>query len=185
LVAMAYSFRMRIQIPRTMRIHSDESVWVLASEREDVVLRPRWSKDVLSSTDWFDVWGSGYTSNEQAQLAAEKWSSILQATFARLGFGADFGGEPPVGRVPDDAMEEPRTSGRYLDLVHGVVTFEGDLERSLYTADKPYVQERISLELIRRAVDAVITTGRTLASDEQLAFNLFSLSFFETIRTAS
>ncbi len=127
--------------------------------------------------------GEHYETKEAAEQAARRWVPRLQVALARLHLGADFGLRGPRSGITKYGLRmlEQQTGRRVLHDAEGtVMVYECDPPPAFATmgpvsfgVGKP--ADRL-VELMRAAAELDVV----LDDREELAFDLYSASFFET-----
>jgi hypothetical protein len=180
-VFLSYCFRVRFRLGRT-RIQSEALELGLAEEGGGrIFLRATSEATPLSDADQIALRGEGYATREDAQETAERWVPRLQVAFARLRLGADFGLRSPGGMVTEHglSMFEEMAGQRVLADAPGVLVFECDPQPRFVSIGATAVVGKPA-ERFLRFVDAATDRDIALGEREQLAYDLYSASFFET-----
>lgn len=178
---MRYCFRIKLRIGHRVGFEtSDDELELASCDGERVTLRPSADGVHLRDTEWLSVRGESYETREQAQEAAAIWGTRLRLAFSLLRMGADFGLRAPRGGLTEAGLKmvEESSGRRALNDVHGVTVFE---------CDPPPVFASVSAEgkvgkPVQRflgLLSAAAETDPTMSAKEELAFDLYSASFFE------
>lgn len=127
------------------------------------------------------VVGRGYQSEEEARTQAAVWRDALEASFARLVVGADFGDRSPKGTYTDAGLRwlEQQHARRVLNDEHGTMVYRSDPQPLFASMSTEYFVGKSSDLLIEALADAV-DAGASPSPQQRLAYDLFSLSFFQT-----
>jgi hypothetical protein len=149
---------------------------------ERVVLRSHGVRPLPSirESEQLVLRGEGYPTRESAEAAASRWSARLRVSFAASLVGADFGLRAPQVHFTEYGLKwfEEQRGGRVLPDVHGVLVFECDPPAEFLNLQPELIALRGTeqlLERIAKATEKDVTTNDT----EELAYDLFSGSFFE------
>lgn len=149
---------------------------------ERVVLRSHGARPLppIRESEQLVLRGEGYTSPEDAEAAAARWGARLRVSFAASLVGADFGLRAPQAHFTEYGLKwfAEQRDGRVLPDAHGVLVFECDPRAEFLNLQPELIALRGTQQLLERIATATekdITTTKT----EELAFDLFSGSFFE------
>jgi hypothetical protein len=183
-----FSFRLRFSLGRGVRINSDE-VELLLTEGSGETVRlvgfhlDSGSMSKISESRTLSLWGRGYESREQATDAGTRWTGYLQAAFALLGIGVDFGRRtPPTSHFTEFGLKylEQLTGGRVLNDVHGLMVFESDPQPARFAAMAlENIAAQPSGDRLRSVVARARSDGYVPDHRVKLAFDLYGASFFE------
>jgi hypothetical protein len=123
--------------------------------------------------------GAGYPSADAAQAAAARWLAVMQAAFARVDLGADFGTRAPQSAFTPYGLhqQEVQTGKRLLNDVHGSMTFECDPPPGFISWPMEMTVGK-SPESLRRAIEGALSKGHVMTLRQQMAYDLFGASFF-------
>jgi hypothetical protein len=178
-----YCFRTRLRLGNHVKFDSEANEWTLATAAEHgeaVELRsPDLDLNIGEARDLV-VKGTGYQSEQEAEAAAQRWRAFVQTAFARIGIGADFGDRAPRGGFTPAGLKwlEDQHGGRFLNNVHGTQVYECEPppqfvhQEVAATVGKP---EQRARDAIRAAHDL----GIGMTDQEQLAYDLYSGSYFQ------
>ncbi len=186
---MEFSFRLRLVLGGGVRIGCDLPELLLTDGSDEIVKlvgnrAVGGPQSKIVDSELLSLYGHGYQSSEQAQEAGTEWTGYLQAGFARLSIGADFGRRsPPMGRFTPYGLNtlSPQMGGRVLNDVHGLMVFEslpppaGFVSMSVGRA----VNNARSADGLRTAVAHARNERYDPDARERLAFDLYGASFFE------
>lgn len=180
---MSYCFRIRFRIGDRVGMETSAEELELASGGdggERVTLRSSVEGVDLRDADWLSVRGQSYATREEAEAAAAKWATRLRLAFSLLRMGADFGLRAPHAFVTKHGlkMAEESSGRRALNDVHGVMVFECEPSPVFVTVSaKAKVGKPVErfLALLNAAADSDLT----MSDKDELAFDLYSASFFE------
>lgn len=177
-----YCFRLKFRLPPHIRIQIDEPVWPLvpADERPSVVLRSIPDDEPIKEADWLVVRGMPYSDGRAAMEAGRLWQAVLEVAFAAVRVGADFGLRSPTGGFTEKGLElvEKSTGKRVLNDVHGLSVFACD-PRPAFAAVSADAKVGRNPDNLRTALNEARTWGPSLDETRNLAFHLYSSSFFE------
>lgn len=126
---MTYSFRVRFTMGLAVRLDLDVRESVLHSDDAVLVALKAADADSIAEARKLAVIGSGYASAELATADGRRWLSALQAAFARMHIGADFGLREPKGSFTELGLrwaEEQFGIERALNDESGVTVFTTD-----------------------------------------------------------
>ena len=179
---VSYTFRARAALGTTVKIESPEPG--LAVHRDgpvEVSIRPLQPGTPLTDSRHIAVVGVGYDDETQARADGERWRAQVMVAFARLGIGADFGERSPSGGFSDAYIKQ------YEATKPGVRLYNEAPGEVLVVPSEPqpvFGQMRVDAvvgkqgEEVVAAVQAAATKQATLSAKEQVAYNLYSGSFF-------
>jgi hypothetical protein len=180
-----YCFRVRFRLGVTAHIASAIDELVVATEEEQgerVVVRARERGTALNDARDVVLVGEQYETAQAAERAAARWVPRLQVALARLHLGADFGLRGPRSGITKYGLQmlEQQTGRRVVHDAEGtVVVYECDPPPA-FAAMGPVTgvvgkpADRL-VKLMRAAAELDVV----LDEREQLAFDLYSASFFE------
>ena len=180
---MSYSFRIRLKLPERQRIGIDSDKWLLTSENSmpEITLRSKQQGSPIAEANELVLCGEGYSSKEEALIQGEQLKDVFILALAHLHIGADFGDWAPRGRATDDCLKmlEQETGKRVLNDVPGVMTFETDSQPLILATQGGIVITHVQKKF-EPAFRLAFKLQTRLGKKDQLAFDLFSASFFET-----
>lgn len=129
----------------------------------------------------FVITGSRYSSVDEAQAEAEAWCAALQSAFARVAIGADFGGRAPHSYLTQTGIDglQAEHGRRVLNDVHGTTVYECEPAPLFARLGSPQWLVHKPEDKVRNAIAFAIVNRRSMSSHEQLAYDLFSASFFQ------
>lgn len=178
---MTYSFRVRFLRSPTDTVQTEASEVTLLDDNAPSPLRlhnPDPEGTILNATQ-LALTGDGYSSEEEARGAGERYQSALIIALARHRVGADFGLRAPKGFTTEYglAMLEQQLGQRVLNSVHGLMVYA--------TAPKPRFA-LVNASLVRgvnpkqfsAAFSIAAAAKPKLSEREKVAFSLFNASFF-------
>jgi hypothetical protein len=180
-----FCFRVRFRLGVTAHIAAADDEPVLAVEEEHgerVVVRARERGTALNDARDLVLVGARYVTAEAAEQAAARWVPRLQVALARLHLGADFGLRAPRSGITKHGLRmfEQQVGRRVIHDAEGrVVVYECDpppacVALGPVTAVVGKPADRL-VKLMRAAADLDVA----LDEREQLAYDLYSASFFE------
>ncbi|HDH26205.1 MAG TPA: hypothetical protein ENH00_08445 [Actinobacteria bacterium] len=139
----------------------------------------------IKGAETWIVSGSAFQSESEASAAAELWRSQLMVAFAHALVGVDFGDRAAKGAFTTAGLAwvEQQAGRRAVNDVHGIVTFECDPPPIFASMSVTPVLGRNSDRFVKGLV-AARSTGTVLDAESQLAYELFSASFFTTYSDA-
>lgn len=168
-----------------MNATSTELVLDEADESIRVVLRSAQKPEGIEGADKWVILGSGFKSAEDSATAAARWRSWLMLAFARSGIGVDFGDRAAKGAFTEAGLTwvEDTTGRRAVNDVHGTVVYECDPPPRFASMSVKPVLGRDSNRFME-GVALARSKEATLSLEEQLAYELYSASFFATYADA-
>jgi hypothetical protein len=184
-----FSFRLRFNLGGDGRIGCDATEMYL-TDGSDEILRLVGTQPAgatppaIKDTAALSLYGRGYESEEQATEAGTKWTGYLQAAFARLGLGADFGRRtPPTSHFTPYGLKtlfQP-LGGRVLNDVHGLMVFESEPPPTGFVAWDLQLatSDTRSADRLMTLVARARSEGYEPDTRESLAFDLYGAAFFE------
>jgi hypothetical protein len=181
---MSYCFRIRFSIGERVGLETSADELVLPSrggDGERVIMRSCVEGVAVGDADRLCVRGQGYETREKAEDEAAKWATRLRLAFSLIRMGADFGLRAPQGSLTEHGLkmvEESSGRSRALNDVHGIMVFECEpVPIFVSIGAKAKVGKPVArfLDLLEAAAEADVTMG----DRDELAFDLYSASFFE------
>ena len=178
-----FTFRFRIRLAPIDRIGFPHAVALVPAGGlpSPVEIHSRNKDQPLGEAEELVFRGSGFENEAAARSAAEAVQADLKRTFARLWMGADFGALAPKSFIFKAGLQMLQQDGgpRIMNDEHGIVTFETGPVRfaSLGTAK---VIRTMQPERFENTLRQIRTRTRPLTRKEELAFELYSASFFVT-----
>jgi hypothetical protein len=181
-----YCFRIRFALGNTVGIATDESRLVLATsdvDGEDVYLEGRDNPDgLLSEARTVIVRGGRFATASAAEAAAKRWMALVQLAFARMNIGADFGGRAPSGGLTEEGIRSFTPAGedvQALNDVHGPMVFQCAPPAMFFSVGNITLRVGKPAERVVEVVRAAKERSLGLTEQQQLAYDLYSASFFE------
>jgi hypothetical protein len=179
-----YCFRVGFRLGRRVRIQSDGHELVLRQNGDEhVSIRAGGDDDTpLKDAEQVSLRGGRYATEDSAREAGERWVFRLQAAFARLRIGADFGLRSPRGMITPHGLKwfESMTGRRMLASAPGVLVFECDPEPRFVRVGPFSAVVGKPGERLVHLVNVAAHRGVVLSERDRLAFDLYSASFSET-----
>lgn len=180
---MSFCFRLRFKLGDTVEIKTTSSQLVLSKDPSElVILKPRAQELTLSDARQLILSGERYGSEEEASEAAVRWRAHLQAALARCNVGADFGERAPQGAFTQHglAMVAGESGSRVLNDVHGTSVFACE-PQPVFASMGPFrAKVGKPAERLSEAIRSARQRGVALSDREQLAYDLYSASFFQS-----
>lgn len=180
-----YCFRVPFRLSERTQLGIETAEWVLnangAQRGTRVWVQPSAGRDdLISAATSLVIRGEGYDEPEVALREGERWRDALQASFARMSIGADFGDRAPRSHWTEAGLQlvGQQVGSRVLNDQPGVMVFECTPEPRFVGGTVRAVVTK-SGERIERVVDAAASSGPHMGDRERLSFDLFSASFFQ------
>jgi hypothetical protein len=178
---VTYSFRVRLLRSPTDTVQTEANEVALSDDSAPSPLRlhnPEPDGTILKATQ-LALTGDGYSSEEEAQRAGEKYQSALMVALARHRVGADFGLRAPKGLITNYglAMLQEQLGRRVLNSVHGVMVYTTQPKPRFALVNASPVRG-VDPERFRAAFSAAVAAKPELSERETVAFSLFNASFF-------
>ena len=193
-----YCFRARLRLDPRNRINVDADELVLADDVAGigrVVLLARSESPMpLSQAEELVLRGEGYESEVEAEEAASRWVAGLRVALAASLIGADFGRRGPAQHITPAGLEwlkelllstEGSEAARrvadgslVVQHVHGTQIYECEPRPVFAALDLGVLVQRSPERLLRLIAEAA-EKKVAVHDTEELAFELFSGSFFE------
>ncbi|HEV2808798.1 MAG TPA: hypothetical protein VGV93_00165 [Acidimicrobiales bacterium] len=178
---MSYCFRIRFTMGLTVCLNLDVRESVLHRGGAVVVTLKAADSDSIAQARRLAVSGSGYTSAEAATAEGGRWLSALQAAFARIHVGADFGLREPRASLGEEELrwaEERFGVERALHDEPGVVVYQCDPSPKFLSSAAQVVVGKPPAK-VAAAIGDALAHKPTLTDQQALAYDLFSASFFQ------
>jgi len=178
---MSYTFRLRFLLPDSTAINIDTPEWPINDiDGKDVVMRPVQKGSIIKDSRNLCIIGKGYESANTAYRAGEFYRDVFVMTASRLGIGIDFGTFAPESIITEAGLQmfERDRGQRVLNDVHGLMVYETNPTPQLASIhlDTVVNKSKNNLEMV---LNHVLEHNRELTVMERLAFDLFSMSFFQ------
>jgi hypothetical protein len=182
----SWDFRIRGTFGITTRIDADLYELVLSDKPPvRVTLHASGREVALKDTEIFIVWGTGYTSADQARQQGEAWWDYVMVGFARQRIGADFGVRTPLqGGMTESgfgimraAMEPERH--RPVQLFNersGVQVYATEPPAYFWHGHASGLARRAS-EGVLDAIQAAHAADARMPGSDRLAYDLYAASF--------
>ncbi len=179
---MSYSFRIRFKLPDQLRIGIDSDKWLLTpfNSIPEITLRSKNQGSPIKDAKEIVLRGDGYSSEEEACAEGERLKDALILVFARLRIGADFGDRAAKGCMTNFGLQlfEGKTGKRFLNDVHGLMTFETEPSPQFVAVQVNAVITTVEEKFVQ-AFHLAFELRTKLRREDRLAFDLFSASFSE------
>lgn len=179
---MSYSFRIRFELPAQLRIGIDSDKWLLTpfNSIPEITLQSKNQGSPIKDVKEIVMRGDGYASEEEARAEGEQLKDVLILAFARLRIGADFGDRAPKGIITNFGLQifEQNTGKRFLNDIHGLMTFETEPSPHFVACQVNAVITTIQEKFVQ-AITLAFELRTKLRPEDRLAFDLFSASFSE------
>jgi hypothetical protein len=177
-----YAFRIPFTLPDTVRLGFDTPSW---NASPTVALRAVMPGEAIRSAARLELRGGGFETAEHAEMDGNRWRDALEAAFARLGVGADFGERSARGLLTEEGLRRMSEEGGHILLNDepGVSVFEEILAPKFARLSATGVKT----PSVGRTVDALTAAYRLAphhTPEQSLAFDLYSASFFTTVADA-
>ncbi len=178
-----YCFRIRFILGPHVRLDAD--VPEIALRTTDgpgtVIVKSPVDGETVKQARNMILLGRRYETEEQARADAERWRNALEAAFARLLIGADFGDRAAKGMFTAAGLQwlEAQHGRRVLNNEHGTMVYECEPQPLFVSSSLDYYVGKPPDRLIA-AVDAALAAGMSPTPQQRLAYDLFSSSFFQT-----
>jgi hypothetical protein len=193
-----YCFRARLRLDPRNRINVDADELVLADDVAGigrvVLLARSESPMLLSQAEELVLRGEGYESEVEAEEAASRWVAGLRVALAGSLIGADFGRRGPAQHITPAGLEwlkelllstEGSEAARrvadgslVVQDIHGTQIYECEPRPVFAALDLGLLVQR-SPERLLRLIGEATEKKMAVHDTEELAFELFSGSFFE------
>jgi hypothetical protein len=178
-----YCFRIRFRLPAQLRIEIDDNEWSLVPVGDDhpILLRSVRDDQPIRDADWLVLIGKSYERHSDARQAARMWRAALQAAFAGLGMGADFGARAPKAAFTDAGLRmlEQQSGRTVLNEVHGINVYKCE-PRPLFAWSSARGVVGKSPDKLHQAIGVAVASLSQFNAVQSLAFDLYSASFFES-----
>lgn len=177
-----YAFRIRFVLPDSIRLGIEDHRCDIAL---NVSLRAVSDDLPIKEVSRLALHGAGFDTQEQAEDEGTRWRDALEACFARIGVGVDFG-ERTAGGVATEAglqMLSEEHGFRVLNDEPGLSTFAEEPTPRFVTVSAEGMKFPSTDRMIR-AIATAYNLGPHHTPAESLAFDLYSASFFTTVADA-
>jgi hypothetical protein len=172
-----YSFRLRFNLPDSVRINLDEVFWVFGPvSGAEITLRPLADGPIKDATR-LSCRGRGFADEQSARAAGERVRDILTVALAHARVGADFGDRAARSYITAAGIKhlEQQGSGRVLHDYHGLQAYLSEpAPRFVDFHAKGRVGR--SGEAFKNAIGMAVRVEPQLDPATRIAFDLFSAS---------
>lgn len=179
---MTYSFRIRFNRSPTDTIQTDatELLVPVPDKGVSVALRNPEADQPIKDAEQLALHGSGYSSDEEATEAGERYQLALMVALARVRVGADFGNRAAKGAYTEHGLKwlEQQIGQRVLNSVHGMMVFRSDPKPRFALTNAKMVRGT-NADVFQAVLLDAIEKQPSLTEQEKLAFSLFNASFFQ------
>jgi hypothetical protein len=177
-----YSFRVRfLRSPTdTLNIDVPRWEWRLGESAQPLTLCSPKEGEAIQKSKQLVFKSEGWSSPDDAALAAAKYTDALALSLARVRIGADFGSRAPKSVVTHAglAMLEAQTGHRCLNDVHGLMVYESEPYPRFASVGADLVRG-VPRDRFERVFSYAIDHPRELSDRERLSLDLFNASFFQ------
>lgn len=190
---MTYSFRIRLnRAPsNTIQIEERELKLPVSSEQFPVVLcapkiydkSKNEEQDIsIKKSDQLSIVGKGYDTEAAAIEAGTRYKNALMVALARIRVGVDFGLPAQKTMFYDYGLKlvGDEIGRRVLNNVHGLTAFKSEPIPTFISQNMQGIRG-VSIETFMAAIVESVAQDPLISEDELLAYNLFNLSFFQSI----
>lgn len=176
-----WGFQLVVLLPENRRLSGEtRQTWSLPEPVGDVKFSA--AGETLQDARELTFRGSGYATEEAAQLAGELFRDRLRVASALFGPGFDVGGDLPQSGLGDDvkaAFEAKlRQDGKFLvPDIHGLVVYEEQGEPVRFSLRAAGIVIQQSSTVLKNVL--TIASGSPLTDEQSLACDLVSLAEHE------
>lgn len=177
----SFTFRIRFNFPLTNRIETEDEVWLLAEEPNQVELRASTIGKSIRDDQRVVIIGRGYATEEQATVAGEQWTASAMRSFAAQHLQADFGDRAAKSFFTKIALTEVSSSAGQpaLNDIHGLMVYPSEprpvlLGTGSITGIRGALGERVRATILHGHA-----IGVTIDPEYRLAYDLFSAAAIE------
>jgi len=177
-----FSFRLRFRRSPTGTLNIDTPQWEyrLNDATPPLVLCSQKKEEPIKDSNHLIFKSEGWASEEDAAIAAAKYSDALKLSLARLRIGADFGSRQPESGFTRAGLEmlEAQTGRRVMNDTPGIIIFESELQ-PLFISAQADILIGVPQDRFERVFSYAIDHPRALTDRERLSLDLFNASFFQ------
>ena len=177
-----FSFRLRFRRSPTVTLNIDTPQWEyrLNDATPPLVLCSQKKEEPIKDSNHLIFKSEGWASEEDAAIAAAKYSDALKLSLARLRIGADFGTRQPKSGFTHAGLEmlEAKTGRRVMNDTLGIIVFESELQ-PLFVSAQADILIGVPQDRFERVLSYAIYHPRPLTDRERLSLDLFNASFFQ------
>lgn len=177
---MTFSFRAKCKLDYGTYLACTEAALQLYGEGEERV----WLDSIpqgesLAASDLLLLKGSGYSTQEDARVACDRWVSYLKTGFAGAAIGADFFTRAPGGGWTKYAIEamEVETAKRILSDENDPLVFEAEPAPLFASVGPITARKGIPAGRVLNQIEHAVTAGVTMDASQRVAYELYSISF--------
>lgn len=181
-IPLSYSFRIRFNRAQIKTIQLDASKLVVpvVDERLSIALLARNEDLSIRESDRLALFGSGYESVDEADLAGRQIQNALIVALARVRVGADFGHRAPKSWISEHGLKryEEEIGQRVLNDIHGLTVFPSN-PKPRFASFNAQVTIGVSPDAFMTAFKQAIALQPKITDRDLLAYTLFNASFFQ------
>lgn len=173
-----------MNLSHRVRLEIDRNEVELTNKQDDedakVFLKSGLKNQDIRDANQLILAGHGYIDESSARSAAEFWRSTIMAVFAATYFGADFGDRAPRSSwmAAGLSMFERQSGRRVLNDVHGTAIYPSEAD-PLFASMSVAGVRGVQFERLEKATRTAVDFGYKLDTRQELAYELFSASFFQ------
>ena len=180
---LRYSFRLRfLRSPRdTLNIHEPQWEYRLGDAAPLLVLCSQKEEEPIKNSNQLIFKSEGWDSQEDATIAAIRYSDALKLSLARLRIGADFGSRKPKSgffRAGLD-MLSAKTGRQVMNDTPGIIVFESESKPLFASLGEVGLIRGVNKDHYERVFSFAIEHPQNLTDRERLSLDLFNASFFQ------
>jgi hypothetical protein len=178
-----YNFRLRFNLSKRQQINSNMSKSLISKQANGVSIEIRAAEEpekLLKDVHRISIVGGPYQSSTEAEAEGQKWRLAAQTAFSYMNLGVDFGDRAPIGMFTDFGlkMAEAEMGRRALNDVHGLMTYVAR-PRPVFGHIQADVKVGVPLDVTLEMLNKSYDKNFPINSDERLAYDLYSSSFFQ------
>ena len=181
-IPLTYSFRIRFnrsQI-KTIQLETSKLPIPVVDERLSIALLAQKEDMTFLESEQLALMGSGYDSDDEAELAGRQFQNVLMVALARVRIGADFGYRAAKSIVTNQGLKwlEEKLGQKVLHDNHGLMVFSSN-PKPRFASFNAKATIGVSPDAFLNAIEQTIAIQPQISDKELLAYTLFNASFFQ------
>lgn len=177
-----YSFRIRFNRSPTDALNIDSAKWErpLPEKGLTLILSSHHTEHTIKKSHTLVFKSDGWSTEEEAECAANKYINALMLTLAKLRIGADFGKRGSKSIFTNAGLDllSGNSEVRVLNDTHGLMLYESN-PQPLFASMHTSVERDVPKEHFEKAFSYAINSSIDLTKKEKISFELFNASFFQ------
>ena len=178
-----YEYRIKFKLGKSDSINCNENKIIIDSQDDQfLILKSYPNTKKISEANEFILSAGTYTTEEEDYNNGQNTIYALMLTFTNLGMGFDFGKNLPTGVTTNYYKKELKNKYNVdiQDDVHGLMVLDTSKKNRFISFGTPTLIVSRKEEIFLEKINTNINKKIKLTEKENLAFELYGLSKFET-----